>query len=253
MADNLDVLKEQLTRLNDEVTKAGTVAAFKAEFVAGFKSVVTAVQATRKELNDKIDARLAQIRDGRDGKDGRAGRDGKDGAPGAQGPVGPQGESIQGPAGRDGSPDDAIDIRTKLEFLEGEERLDASAIKNLPEMVESTYQSVGMHGALWSLQDVDIAGILAGQSIQWDGIKWVAYTPAGSGGTPVWGEDLTPQGPGTAYTLAHAPVAGTVRVFRGGTYQQAGAGGDYTLSGSTITFGTTTQQGEVVLADYSYA
>lgn len=148
---------------------------------------------------------------------------------------------------------EAIGVRDALETLGGEDRLDASAIKNLPMLVEKIQTGLPAGPqALWALTDVDVAGIAAGQHLEWDGIKWIAVTPAGSTGTPVWGEDLTSQGPGTVYTLAHTPVSGTVRLFRGGAYQQAGAGGDYTISGATITFGTITQTSEVILADYSY-
>lgn len=54
------------------------------------------------------------------------------------GPPGPRGESIIGPRGKDGSdgsPDTATQIKEKLETLKGESRLDASAIKNLPDVV----------------------------------------------------------------------------------------------------------------------
>lgn len=100
--------------------------------------------------------------------------------------------------------------------------------------------------------DVSIAGIIAGQSLQWDGIKWIAFTPAGSGGTPIWGEVLQTQSPtGTSFTLAHTPITGSVRLFRGGSYQSV-SNGDYTLVGATITLSTALQSGETLVADYSY-
>ncbi len=111
--------------------------------------------------------------------------------------------------------------------------------------------SQGAHTALWALMDVAVAGIVAGQSIQWDGVKWVPYTPAGSGGTPVWAEDLTPQGPGTTFTLANTPIVGSVRLFRGGSYQSV-TNSDYSISGAIITLSTTLQTGEVLVADYSH-
>lgn len=148
---------------------------------------------------------------------------------------------------------EAEEVRDLLETLKDEDRLDASAIKNLPQFVEKIQTGLPAGPqALWALTDVNIAGITAGQHLEWNGTQWIAVTPAGSTGTPVWGENLTSQGPGTVYTLAHTPVSGTVRVFKGGAYQQAGAGGDYTLSGATITFNTATQDSEVILADYSY-
>ena len=40
------------------------------------------------------------------------------------------------------------------------------------------------------------------------------------------------------FTLAHTPVTGSVDVFLNGVLQDPGAGNDYTISGSTITFAT---------------
>lgn len=142
------------------------------------------------------------------------------------------------------------DMRNALEALQGEDRLDASAIKNLPEMAKDTFRGVLTATALYSLADVSVAGIVAGQSIQWDGIRWIPYTPSGSSSNQVFGEDLTPQGPGITYNLAHTPVTGTVRLYRGGAYQQLNV--DYTISGATITLTQTTQAGENLLVDYNY-
>ena len=67
---------------------------------------------------------------GYDGKDGKDGRDGKDG----KSIVGPAGkDGSDGIDGKDGSPDMAEDIRNKLELLQGDERLNKSAIKGLEE------------------------------------------------------------------------------------------------------------------------
>jgi hypothetical protein len=65
--------------------------------------------------------------DGRDGIDGKKGMDGKDGRDGKDGKRGPAGK-----AGKNGSPDTPLQVRDKLQTLAGEERLDASAIKNIP-------------------------------------------------------------------------------------------------------------------------
>lgn len=83
-----------------------------------------------------------------------------------------------------------------------------------------------------------------------DGVTTVAISAGGV--NSIYGEDLTPQGPGTSYTLAHTPTVGTVRLYRGGSYQQAGVGKDYTISGAVITLSTTTQTGELLLVDYNY-
>lgn len=142
-------------------------------------------------------------------------------------------------------------VRDLLETLTEEERLDASAIKNLPEATQKIVERFYGHTSLMTLADVELAGIVPGQSLTWDGIKWVPYTPAGSGGTPVWGEDLTPQGPGTEFTLAHAPITGSVRLFRGGAYQSASQG-DYSITGADITLSPALADGEILLVDYSF-
>lgn len=67
---------------------------------------------------------------GRNGSDGRDGFDGIDGAPGINGKDGSDGE--KGDPGENGSPDTPKEIKEKLESLKGDDRLDASAIKNLP-------------------------------------------------------------------------------------------------------------------------
>lgn len=92
------------------------------------------------------------------------------------------------------------EIRDKLETLVEDERLDASAIKNLPEAVNNITKVYGSHGALWGLSDVNVAGIAVNQSIKWDGTSWVAYTPGG-GSSP-----LTTKGDIYGYDTADARV-----------------------------------------------
>jgi len=80
---------------------------------------------------DGIDGKVIKGLDGKDGKDGKNGINGINGMDGMDG--------TNGKDGKDGSPDMAEDIRNKLELLEGEERLDAKAIKNLPSAVNHHY------------------------------------------------------------------------------------------------------------------
>ena len=75
----------------------------------------------------------------KDGKDGELGSEGKEGKVGKKGPKGLKGETgkkgkdgADGEDGADGSVITPIDIRDKLETLDGNYRLDAKAIKNLP-------------------------------------------------------------------------------------------------------------------------
>ena len=68
-------------------------------------------------------------------------------------------------------------------------------------------------------------------------------------GTPVF--DEVPTGSGTAFTLAHTPVVGFVRLYRGGGRITV-ANGDYTISGASITLTTTLGTNETLTADYNY-
>lgn len=54
----------------------------------------------------------------------------------------------------------------------------------------------------------------------------------------------------TVYTLANTPNPNTDQVFLNGVLQNAGAGNDYTVSGTTITFNRPVETEEVVLVNY---
>lgn len=69
-------------------------------------------------------------------------------------------------------------------------------------------------------------------------------------GTSIYEE--IPAGSGTSFTLAHVPVAGTVRLYRGGARQQVGIGKDYTISGTNITLAVALVVGEILIADYTF-
>lgn len=139
------------------------------------------------------------------------------------------------------------EVRDALQTLEDEDRLDASAIKNLPKTIEE-YTSVGIHGPLWGLQDVDVVDIAIGQSIKWTGVRWIPYTPAGTGTTSVYNEVV--DGSGTSWTLDNEPEAGTLRVYANG--QRLALTTDYTITGTTLTTVLSWSAG-TILADYEYA
>lgn len=93
--------------------------------------------------------------DGRDGVDGLNGKDGKtpikgvdyfDGKNGVDGKNGKDGKD--GRDGKDGSPDSPYQIKEKLELLKGEDRLDSSAIKNLPSNIKNSVNKIISDGTV---------------------------------------------------------------------------------------------------------
>lgn len=112
--------------------------------------------------------------DGEDGKDGVNGLDGKD--------------------GRDGSPDTPEQVRDKLSSLEGEERLDAKHIKNLP---KTRGGGISLFG---SLLDVDVSGVTNGQVPVYNSTtgKWENGTAGGGVNEDSFG--VTVDGAGVALT-----------------------------------------------------
>jgi len=71
---------------------------------------------------------------------------------------------------------------------------------------------------------------------------------SGTAGTPVYEENIT--GTGTAFTLAHTPLANSLRLYRGGARQRLTE--DYTISGADITLSIAKEAGEVLIADYNH-
>ncbi len=82
-------------------------------------------------------------------------------------------------------------------------------------------------------------------------MSYLANKPGtGPGGIQVNGENLTSQGPGSVFTLAHTPIAGTLKLYRGGARQLEGT--DYSVAGAIITLVVPLAGGEILLADYNY-
>lgn len=69
--------------------------------------------------------------------------------------------------------------------------------------------------------------------------------------TFIYDENVAEGAGGTAFTLDHTPIAGSVRLHRGGSRITV-ANSDYTISGATITLTTTLSAGEALTADYAY-
>lgn len=166
-------------------------------------------------------------------------KNGKDGKPGAKGDKGDPGTP-----GKNGTEITAEEVRDLLEsFQDPEDYLDANFIKNLP---EATKHIIATATSLWNLQDVDVSGIVAGQALKWDGVRWIPFTPAG-GNTSVYNEVVS--GSGTSFTLANTPVSGTLRVYANG--QRLLPTTDFSLSTATITTVLSWSAGSIS-ADYEY-
>ena len=151
--------------------------------------------------------------------------DGVDGLNGRLGPQGPKGEKgDRGPKGdtsKDGSPDTPEQIRDKLQSLTGEERLDAYAIKNIP----------------------DNKG-------KWFGL---ANDSGGGGTSGEWSINEVPSGiingSNTIFTTAHNFVSGTTQIYWNGlrqiitySYSETGA--------NQITFTDAPRSGTILMIDY---
>lgn len=232
--------KEKLLEaLLADYPKASQVAAF-------FKQLIAAVQETRRDLTAKIEARLAEIRDGRDGKDGRNGVDGKDGRDGRDGKDGINGrdgiDGKNGIDGKDGSPDMAEDVRNKLELLEGEERLKLEAIRGLEEIIADikALKARPVGGAGRALLQLYVNGAKKG-AVQYLNITGAGVSYASANGR----NDVTITGSGgalsvltatgdvddsnTTFTFASEP---TLVIVNGATYRD---GHGVTISTTTAT------------------
>lgn len=71
--------------------------------VQALKKIEADIRAKYDDLGNKIEQRVASIKDGKDGKDGKNGANGRDGRDGMPGPIGPKGkDGLNGRDGKDG-------------------------------------------------------------------------------------------------------------------------------------------------------
>lgn len=220
-------------------------------------------EAEKQAMASEIQGRIRIPEDGKTPVKGIDYDDGARGKPGEKGEPsiipGPPG--VKGDPGINGSPDSAKEIREKLHSLPEGSRLDYNNLDNVPDVPKMIrlMKPSGIASktyAVSEMSDVSMQGIITGQVLQWDGRRFIPYTPSSSGVTSVYGEDVAANGSGVTYNLLHTPTVGSVRLYRGGTYQKAGAGNAYTISGTTITLlisgGGALQIGEELMADYTY-
>lgn len=153
---------------------------------------------------------------------GEQGPEGPQGPQGERGPIGPPGkqgkpgipgrDGKDGKDGKEGSPDKPEEIRNKLQALRGVDRLDASAIKNLPS------GKGAMRGG---------------------GTALTFEVPTG-----------TVDGSNAVFTLSVPAKSTLLLFFVNGQLLRAG-GEDYTLSGRTVTLNTAPPTGSIIQALYA--
>lgn len=74
------------------------------QVVQALKKIEADIRSKYDDLGNKIEQRVASIKDGKDGKDGKNGANGRDGRDGSVGPQGPRGkDGLNGKDGRDGA------------------------------------------------------------------------------------------------------------------------------------------------------
>jgi len=85
-------------------------------------------------------------------------------------------------------------------------------------------------------------------------MKWIDIDANAVQNADIIKEDLTSDIDASGYagehTLSNTPVANSLQLFLNGILQQEGSGNDYELSGTTITFSTAPESGDIVIAHY---
>lgn len=85
-----------------------------------------------------------------------------------------------------------------------------------------------------------------------NGLEWVSGTANSVEETDIAVENQSANTDGveTDFTLASTPLANSVQVFLNGLLQESGSGKDYTLTGSTISFTTAPETGDILIVHY---
>lgn len=196
------------------------------------------------DAHDRIDSANTQIASAHDrisaiklkpGPQGRKGDPGRDGPPGRDGKDGRDG--AEGQPGRDGR-----DAPTPVRIGWGAHPLNIQA---LGVTIDKTTRFINFTGS----------GI-GSVSRSKDGVVTVNITGGGgASGTAVDQEVPTDSGDHTNFTIAHSPISGTFKLYRGGTRQASiGVTPDYTLTGTALVLAVAldTANGEQLFCDYSY-
>lgn len=141
---NAETKQQFETALNQiAVENTNLNASIRADLTKTQVQIEKATKDQNQRAFQQLQTLIAGIRLPKDGKDGE---DGKDGI---------------GEPGKDGSPDTAEVVRNKLETLRGEDRLDASAIKNLPKFIKDKAKDLLVGGIRFLEQLADISIVVS--------------------------------------------------------------------------------------------
>ena len=172
-------LFEELSRIPDVLDKISS-ALEKENLTLNGIELIKGKDGDKGEKGDTGDIGPAgpQGERGPKGDKGLPGKDGKDGKSPVEGidyQVPDEARIIESvislvPKAKDGSPDTAEQVRDKLESLKDEERLDASAIKNLPQWIKEKGRDMLVGGIrfLENLADVSVTNKRKDLLIQYD-------------------------------------------------------------------------------------
>lgn len=85
------------------------------------------------------------------------------------------------------------------------------------------------------------------------GLSWADPADTGFPKTDIIANEVPTgdiNGANTDFVVANTPASGTLQVYLNGLLQEPGSGKDYQLSGTTITFATAPETGDIVLVNY---
>lgn len=118
-------------------------------------------------------------------------------------------------------------------------------------MAQTTHYGIPKPAETWSeLHPGKGAEELVAQAL--DDVDAAIFAAVGAGGGGNFSDSEIPAGslPGTAFTLAHTPVSGSVKLYLNGL--RLVTPDDYAIAGAAITTVSTLQPGDSLLADYRY-
>ncbi len=224
----------------------------KREMAGLIEDYLSKVETATNQKMREVDIKIKELKNGIDGKDADEQAIADKVLREVQSPII---EKIEKNLPKHGEP-----IRDALELLNGDQRLDKSAIRGLDELLEKhngqNIPYVGGIRYLSQLVDILIGSDLAdGHAIVWDATnkRWKNGEVSGTS-TINFADSETPtgdvDGANTDFVLAHTPETGSLKVYLNGMRMSLTE--DYTLATATITFLTAPDSGSIITCDYRY-